>query len=89
MDMGFARRNAAWTKGRTQTVDLASLLARLAARQASSPTARIQTRDSHNEKNLSNFCSQAARFAPVQGEAYGRLSASFCPPTVALITDRQ
>jgi hypothetical protein len=89
MDMSFARRNVGWTKSRRPAVDFTTLVSSLSARQSTSPTALHHTKLQGGNEKISNFCSAAARFAPLQNEVQPRQSASFDVRTALILTDRQ
>jgi hypothetical protein len=89
MDLSFARRNSKWSPAAPVRINLLGLLAEAAARQATTPTALLQAKNNHNEEIFSNFCSQAALFAPVHQERKQRGSASFSKAAAAMITEYQ
>jgi hypothetical protein len=89
MDMSFARRNSAWMVPAPPRINLSGLLAEVATRQATTPTARLQAKNDHASEFFSDFCPQAATFAPVLQERKQRGSASFSVTVAAMITERQ
>jgi glycerol-3-phosphate O-acyltransferase len=88
MDMSFARKNAQWAGARANRLNLASLLAESAIRQAVTHTAKSQALI-EKKSNASETGCEVSAFAPEAGNQNRRLPASFSASAAALITPRQ
>ncbi len=86
MDLGFHRRNMRWPRREPSEARIEVLLARLAAHQALSPTARTQAAQARGDRGKSQGpAAIASIFAPALDEA-SETPASFSPETADLIT---
>ncbi len=89
MDMSFQRKNPFLEKTDRKKIILSSLLAEVAARQAVSSTARLQAKLDQVMQETSDFCAQAAVFAPIRSDRRHVKDASFNAKSAVLITERQ
>jgi hypothetical protein len=89
MDMSFARRDNSWTKPGKSKINLAVLLAELATRQATTPTALIHAQISNNFSKKENFFSHANLFSGVKNDHNEPESASFNDQMAVLLTNYQ
>jgi hypothetical protein len=86
MDMSFARRNQIRTSPVASRIDLGSLFATAAARQAVSPTGRIHISENYFQKKSEFFHKNLCLFAGQNHAQEGRFSASFNATVAQVLT---
>jgi len=89
MDMNFPRRDARRSKARPKAIELPSLLATISARQATTPTARIQAKTASDLSGTLENETGSDAILPGNSTRESACSPSFNRSAATLLTGRK